>query len=215
MCMCIKKHRRYFHYVGLDGTQPIRRYQVSLLSVSLKMSEWCVCLFAALDLGPSAWHMPSSLCDVCMWINTMAHVGGQSCGFQGSNSSCQSWARPFDCWAVAAATPRPLKKVLYCLTKLLRLTLNLQLCFLSCLSNWDYRSHLQAWFSCFTVDISHAVNSHPRLVLYARLSSLGFCVDRAFRLFLVIYEKLTFTALLPLPVTWGRTQFWVHNPSSF
>lgn len=105
-----------------------------------------------LDLGPDT---RQALCDVCMWVNTMAHVGGQSCGFQGSNSSCQSWARPFDCWAIAAATPCPLKRVLYCLTELLRLTLNLQLCFLSCLSDWDYRSCQQAWCSCFTVDVSH------------------------------------------------------------
>lgn len=165
------------------------------------MSVWCVCLFAALDLGPRAWHMPNSLCDVCMWVNTMAHVGGQtSCGFQGSNSSCQSWARPFDCWVIAAATPCPLKRVLYCLTKLLRLTLNLQLCFLSCLSNWDYRSCHQAWFSCFTVDISHAVNSHPRLVLYARTQFPWLLHRPSIPTISRSYEKLNFTALLPLSV---------------
>lgn len=158
MCMRINQHWRYFrswffHYVGLVGTQAIRRYQVSLPSVSLW--RWaCVCVCAYLlhcaKHVPYHWTTspsPSSLCDVCMWVNTMAHVGGQSCGFQGSNSNCQSWASPFDCWAIAAATPCPLKKVLYCLTKLLRLTLNLQLCFLSCLSNWDYRYRHQAWFS--------------------------------------------------------------------
>lgn len=104
--------------MGLDGAQPIRwhqcLYRLCLSEDERVVCAWCgvcmvwcvqrvvcaacgVCAYLlhwTLDLGPDT---RQALCDVCMWVNTMAHVGGQSCGFQGSNSGCQSWARPFDC----------------------------------------------------------------------------------------------------------------------
>lgn len=165
--MRINQHWRYFrswffHYVGLGGTQPIRQYRVFLLSMSLW--RWvCVCVCAyllhwTLDLGPDtcqACAVPLNHISISQLFVWCVFVGK----YHGICWRSKLWVsriklklpilgKPL--WLLShcsSNSPSLKKKMLYCLTKLLRLTLNLQLCFLSCLSNWDYRSCHQAWFS--------------------------------------------------------------------